>query len=199
MEEVPWKSSFATGFRAIDDDHKMLFSIVNNLIAETKAGEANNPRQIESLLEALENYVDTHFTREEQFLEKFGYPDLDAHRDSHDAFRHQIDTISKGYKLAADSVDLEKVCAFLVNWLSKHILVSDMEYVPYLKGEKKGAETDSRSPMQPVTVSVPAKAKNLIHELAYHLRRTPDVDKAVQQFNEARTGDAQKRTPFQKS
>lgn len=199
MEKMAWQQSFNTGIRVIDDDHKMLFSIVNNLIEEVNEATEIEPREIESLFEALVNYVDTHFAREEQFLEQFGYPELDAHRDKHDALRQQIDGIANDYKSAPDSIDLEKVCVFLINWLSQHILKSDMDYVPYVTGNKTGIEAGLRVRSQQVAVSVPRGTGNLVHELAYHLRHAKDVDTAVRHFNENHFGGLHKKRSFLKN
>jgi hemerythrin len=199
MEKMDWQASFNTGIRVIDEDHKMLFSIVNNLIDEVNSSADGEPREIESLLEALINYVDTHFAREEQFLEQFGYPELDTHRDTHDALRQQIDGIANDYKTQPDSVDLRKVCVFLINWLSQHILISDMDYVPYVTGDKTGTEPGLRARSQQVSVSVPRGTGNLVHELAYHLRHTKDVDAAVRHFNENHFSGFHKKRSFQKT
>jgi len=199
MRKMLWQETFATGVRAIDDDHKMLFSIVNNLITAVNADQPVDPRQIESLLEALVTYVDSHFAREEKFLEQFGYPKLDAHRDAHDGLRQQMDAICNDYQNSPDSMDLEKVCTFLMSWLGEHILKSDMDYVPYLKGEKNGKEGGLRDVSQQVTVSVPAGMGNLVHELAHHLRHAGDVDAGVRQFYDAHVSGAHKKRSFQKT
>jgi len=199
MRQMLWQESFATGVRVIDDDHKMLFSIVNNLISEVNAETPADPRQVESLFEALVKYVDSHFAREEQFLEQFGYPKLDAHRDSHDGLRRQLGAICIDYQNAPDNIDLEKVCTFLMSWLAEHILKSDMDYVPYLKGDKNAKETGLRAVSQQVTVSVPAGTGNLIHELAHQLRHAQDVDAAVRHFNDAHFSGDHKKRSFQKS
>ncbi len=199
MEKLTWQQAYSTGIRVIDDDHKMLFSIVNNLVSEVNGESTGDSRQIESLLEALVEYVDSHFAREELFLEQFGYPKLDEHRDRHDALRHQIDAISNDYQAAPDSIDLEKVCDFLINWLSQHILKSDMDYVPYLNGEKEGKEPGLRDTSQQVTVSVPMGTGRLIHELAHELRHAQDVDSAIRHFNDEHFSGSYRKRSFLKS
>ena len=199
MEKLDWQQVYATGIRVIDNDHKMLFSIVNNLVSEVNGETVSESRQIDSLLEALVEYVDSHFVREELFLEQFGYPKLDEHRDGHDALRHQVDAIANDYQTAPDSIDLEKVCDFLTKWLSEHILESDMDYVPYLNGEKKGMEPGLRDTSQQVTVSVPMGTGRLIHELAHELRHAQDIDAAIRHFNDAHFTGAYKKRSFLKS
>jgi len=199
MQKLDWQLAYATGIRVIDNDHKMLFSIVNNLVAEVNGETVSDSRHIESLLEALIEYVDSHFTREELFLEQFGYPKLDEHRDGHDALRRQIDAISDDYQTAPDSIDLEKVCDFLMKWLSEHILKSDMDYVPYLNGEKTGKEPGLRDTSQQVTVSVPMGSGHLIHELAHQLRHAQDIDAAIRHFNDAHLTGAYKKRSFRKT
>lgn len=195
MKQILWQDAFDTGIRVIDDDHKMLFSIVNNLIDEVHQGREGCERQIESLLDALSDYVDSHFAREELFLEQYGYPELNAHRDSHDDLRREIEGIAADYKEDAERIDLRKVCAFLALWLSDHILKSDLAYMPYLSGEKKGDKRAMRRTSQQVTVSIPMGTGNLIHELAHELRHGIDVDSAVRYFADRHfRGDYRKKT-----
>jgi len=199
MEKMNWREAYATGIRVIDDDHKMLFSIVNNLVSEVNAETASESRQIESLLEALVEYVDSHFAREELFLEQYGYPRLNEHRDGHDALRHQIDAICYDYHAAPEKIDLKKVCAFLMTWLSEHILESDMDYVPYLVGEKKGKGPELRGVSQQITVSVPVGTGRLIHELAHELRHVQDVDAAIRHFSDSHFSGVYKNRSFRKT
>jgi len=199
MKKMNWRQAYATGIRMIDDDHKMLFSIVNNLVDEVNEETASDPRQIGSLLEALTEYIDSHFSREELFLEQYGYPRLNEHRDGHDALRHQIDSISNDYQTTPDSIDLEKVCIFLTGWLSEHILKSDMDYVPYLNGEKKGKDPGLRQASQQVTVSVPTGTGRLIHELAHELRHAQDTDSAIRHFSDAHFSGVYRKRSFMKA
>jgi hemerythrin len=198
MERLAWKAAYATGIRVIDDDHKMLFSIINNLVSEVNSETEEDPRQVESLLEALVQYVGSHFAREELFLEQFGYPGLNEHRDGHDALRYQIDDISSDYKENPDNVDLGKVSVFLKSWLSEHILKSDMDYVPYLNGEKRSKDEGLRTVSQQVTVAVPVGRGRLIHELAHELRHSQDIDSAVRHFSDAHFSGAYRKRSFRK-
>jgi len=199
MKNLAWQDVYATGIRVIDDDHKMLFSIVNNLVSEVNAEKPVEPRQIDSLLRALTKYVDSHFSREERFLEQFGYPKLDEHRDGHDALRRQIDAISIDYYATPDKIDLEKVCEFLMKWLSQHILKSDMDYVPYLIGEKPGVALGLRENSRQVTVTVPPGCDHLIHELAHQLKHAQSIDSAVRRFNDGHFSDAPRKRNFAKT
>jgi len=185
MVKMVWRDAYSTGIRVIDEDHKMLFSIINNLVDEIDSGSTLDSRKISSVLEALNAYVASHFTREERFLEQFGYPELANHRHSHDALRNQLGTISNDYRTDPDSIDLQALSMFLMKWLSEHILKSDMDYVPYLLGKKTGVPSSSRSKSLQVTVSVPKDKTYLITEFANELRKSRDSDMAVKNFYDA--------------
>jgi len=185
MTKMIWEEAYRTGIRVIDEDHKMLFSIINNLIDETATKNPTMYREISSLLEALLTYVNSHFIREEHFLEQFGYPDIIAHRHMHDALRNQLHEIVNDFQNDPESINLKQLTKFLTKWLSDHILKSDMDYVPYLSGVKQGIPIASRNTTVRVTVSIPKNMSYLITELANQLIHSSDTDQAVRQFSDA--------------
>jgi len=185
MGKMIWEEAYRTGIRVIDEDHKMLFSIINNLIDETTTENPTMYREISSLLEALLTYVNSHFTREERFLEQFGYPDIIAHRRTHDTLRNQLHEIVNDFKNDPESINLNQLSTFLTKWLSDHILKTDMDYVPYLTGEKQGVTKASRNTTIKVIVSIEKDKSYLITELANELIKSSDTDQAVRQFHDS--------------
>lgn len=66
MEAFVWDDSYAVGEVQIDDEHRELVRIVNEVIAlsERNAGEA----ALAPLLDRLVRYAATHFRHEEAFM-----------------------------------------------------------------------------------------------------------------------------------
>ena len=89
-----------------------------------------NRRIAESVLDELLNYTIDHFSREERYLQKSGYPipDLCAHQLLHASFTDTIQEIRWQYQRGFRSKINREVLLFLRDWLSKHILVEDMKY-----------------------------------------------------------------------
>lgn len=132
---VTWQDSYALGLEEIDDQHKMLFDIMNRLwsaILQKAEGQV-----IAGILEDLERYTVLHFTEEETFMRSIAYPDFDAHIAYHRKFvRHLLE--EKAAAHAGQQVSLELI-HFLRDWLVNHILVEDKRYAAQFNTEKRSA------------------------------------------------------------
>lgn len=161
MNLFEWSQDYAVGIRLIDNDHRGLFETINALheAVQQESGEA----EIGNTLNALIRYVQEHFTREEHLMEEYGYPDFDNHKKTHRTFTRQVFAMQKVFEADNELVDLVKMVEFLRGWLIRHILQSDMEYVPYLLdvplAPQHGLTTSnamaSEQPMETLEVSVP--------------------------------------------
>ncbi len=129
MALLTWDSSYSVGVKAIDEQHKKLFNLINDLFDAMKAG--NGKGVIAEIIQELTNYTVYHFGYEEKLFEKFGYPDTAAHNKEHQNF---VETVSKFKKeFAEGSVLLSmEVMTFLKNWLQKHIKGTDQHYTVFL-------------------------------------------------------------------
>lgn len=70
MSKIEWKPEYSVGNAAIDDDHKALFSLVEELSTAGPSGAS-----MEDILSRLDDYVGYHFAREEDFMARGEYPD----------------------------------------------------------------------------------------------------------------------------
>ncbi len=133
MEHVAWDESMSVGVGILDDDHKRLLDMFNGLL---KTGVATRTKDdLIPLLQSLRDYTDVHFRREEAFMERHGFPDLEAHKAAH---RYFVDEVGKLTGELGDShammlrIDL---ILLLKDWLIEHIQTIDKRYQPYLVGE----------------------------------------------------------------
>lgn len=127
LEPIVWTEAHLVGLKAIDDDHRKLVLLFNELLAACSAGVGGNI--IERALDATIALTREHFAREERMLEATRYPRLEAHRREHRALLKQL--LSFGAQLtggAPMSVD-PNVAGFLREWAIRHILGHDQDYV----------------------------------------------------------------------
>ena len=68
-----------------DTQHQVLFEILE-LIGQPDSGP--------DVVARLQQYTETHFSLEEQYMETLAYPGLQEHRRAHDRFREEIATLS---------------------------------------------------------------------------------------------------------
>ncbi|WP_158240536.1 bacteriohemerythrin [Telmatospirillum siberiense] len=131
LEPIVWTNAHLIGNKAIDDDHRKLVLLFNELLAVCSAGA--DSAIIGRTLEAAITLTREHFNREEDVLQASGYPRLQAHRQEHQVLLKQL--VAFGAQLtggAPMSVD-PNVVGFLREWAIRHILGHDREYAAYLQ------------------------------------------------------------------
>ncbi|MCG8615285.1 MAG: bacteriohemerythrin, partial [Desulfobacterales bacterium] len=127
---MPWGDKLKIGLTSVDDQHKELVAMVNELhrAMKMKVGA----KEAGSILERLAEYTVYHFKYEEDLFDTHGYPETDAHKRIHKDLVDKVlgfkDEFDSGK--AALSMDLMD---FLMTWLKDHILKTDSDYVPFLK------------------------------------------------------------------
>jgi len=130
MALFEWKDSFSVGIDSIDEDHRGLINIINELFDAISHGMAKE--RIFSDLAKLIDYTKTHFKREETFFEKTNYPLLEEHKQQHDAFIKKINDLQNDFEKGNQTISVE-LLKFLTDWLVNHILSSDRKYKEHFK------------------------------------------------------------------
>lgn len=141
MVFMPWSDDYLVGIAAIDQDHKTLFTLVNRLHQRVEKGEDEDA--IGEALDGLIDYIDTHFAREERYMEECGYPDLVGHTRKHRSLARTVHSLKIMFDDDPPALSSDEILSFLRDWLTNHILKSDMDYVPYVTGRKKGRFMDT--------------------------------------------------------
>ncbi len=136
MACAQWNDDYSLGIKAIDDQHKKLFGMINKLCSVL--GEDSNPRSFmgkgvqknvtEEILGEMTEYASNHFFLEENFFEEFKYEKKGEHMAQHELFRLKVHSLKEDLEKGKESVALDTL-AFLSNWFVEHILHYDREYV----------------------------------------------------------------------
>ena len=133
MPLMSWNDKMSVGVGVIDEDHKKLVSMVNNLYDGIQAGKGKDT--VGPVLDGLIDYTKMHFAREEKFFAQTAYPDSAAHKKEHEALTKQVADVQAKFKAGATSTLSLEVMNFLKNWLINHIQGSDKKYGPHLNGK----------------------------------------------------------------
>jgi len=72
---VVWDEKYATGIQLIDDQHKELFSLTNELFHACLSGEEALKGVFKETMERMVAYVRFHFGAEQELLQRVKYPD----------------------------------------------------------------------------------------------------------------------------
>ena len=136
MTKIEWKSSYSVGIQKLDDQHKVLIRIINDLDDAQRSGG-----EIVKIFDELHHYVKEHFSYEEQLMEQAGYQDIEEHKKGHRGFEQWLASVELTFNSGGGSAFYvaETVSEFLRNWLVQHILVDDMAYAPVIGDSKKTA------------------------------------------------------------
>lgn len=130
---MQWKDEFSVGVDAFDQDHKILFDLVNQFELSQTTGKSNE--HVAAVLDTLVDYTKTHFKREEDMMVKYDYSGLAEHRHAHDRLAKQVEDFCKLYESGDHSIANDLI-AFMNNWLQIHILEEDMDYKATLGGKE---------------------------------------------------------------
>lgn len=129
MNQFAWSQEFSVGVDEIDEQHKMLFELLDRLFLA--AVKREDQQLTVEVLASLIDYTKTHFALEERLLEESGYPALPGHRLDHQHFIEQVNAMAHKFHVEDRSVTLDLI-NFLRNWLQNHIRRSDMAYAAHL-------------------------------------------------------------------
>ncbi|SIO35376.1 bacteriohemerythrin [Halodesulfovibrio marinisediminis] len=127
-----WNNDLSVGINSIDDQHKVLVSLINELHAAMKARRSHN--ELLDVIDNLKNYTVTHFGYEEDLFAKHGYPDTKEHVEQHRKFVSEVVDFENGVRSGKLTVTMD-VMKFLKNWLTHHIKGTDKQYSGFLSSK----------------------------------------------------------------
>jgi len=129
----PWRNEFNLNINEMDMQHRELVRIISDLQQAVRDGEGKE--RLGDILGSLLAYTDNHFAAEEKLMRKHGYPGYNEHKSKHIKMRAKVQSLIWDYNGGRVTMSFS-VLTFLQDWLSKHILGTDMKYATYLN--KKG-------------------------------------------------------------
>jgi hemerythrin len=138
MAFMNWQPDFSVGSPALDDQHKGLIELINELHTATLRGQVRT--EMQRIFGELIQYTETHFSCEEGLMRQTSYPRYLAHRVQHVQFVHKLQELFVQAKAMKFTVSMD-LLLFLKTWLSEHILGTDQELAPHLKAAR-GADPE---------------------------------------------------------
>ena len=129
MAIITWNDEFSVGIQLIDDQHKRLIEIINEL--HDAMGKGEGAKAQAHILAELVDYTAAHFKEEEKLFDLYDYPEKFAHKAVHDKLTQQVIDFQKDYENGKTIISLV-LMNFLKNWLMDHILNVDKRYTEFL-------------------------------------------------------------------
>ncbi len=122
----------ATGVNEIDDQHKELFRIINELLYACNQGKGKE--EVNKTIQFLDYYIIQHFETEEKAMQKSGYQEYTSHRAQHAQFIKNLSDLKKEIELEGVGVNIViKTNHLVVDWLVNHIRKTDIQLCANLK------------------------------------------------------------------
>jgi circadian clock protein KaiC len=143
-----WTSKMSVNEDKIDSQHKSLLEEINELISSLNPESSVSANR--KALHFLSNYIKEHFSYEEDYMNRIGFPGLEKHKRMHHGFVNFFNKFSKKFntslyeklrpgQFTSDKlVRLANECKkFLGDWLVNHIIRVDNAYAQYALKNKK--------------------------------------------------------------
>jgi hemerythrin len=135
---IQWTPDLKVGVEQIDDQHKELFRIIDELLEAMRLGRGK--AEVARTLKFLETYAIEHFGLEERTMVAQRYPGYAGHKGEHEAFIRDFLELKKQHEENGATTGLvieinNRVCA----WLRNHIGRTDRALGAFLLSRPGGA------------------------------------------------------------
>jgi hemerythrin len=130
---MEWKPGYDIGVDFIDKQHRQLVEIISRLEASL-ATDAEN-KEMGGALKFLVDYTHQHFSEEEEFMLKTGFPRYEKQKALHKDFIQQVIEVLLKLK-RGESIRPREFIKFLTDWLVNHILDEDKKIAEFVAEQK---------------------------------------------------------------
>lgn len=138
IEVFPWNKNFDVGIPLIDEQHKKLVSLLNQL-ASHLAYQSDIPT-LNTVFKELTDYAVYHFQTEENLWHQF-FPEDELeikHKQMHNSFMTEVLKLKEEEKITPLEQVVEDILSFLTHWLVFHILDSDKRMAKVVQAVQSG-------------------------------------------------------------
>lgn len=119
---VAWDESLSVGIDTIDEHHRYLFDLINDLyeVVSHKGGA----REVARLVKSTDIYAKVHFRTEEKMMQHYGYAGINLQEQQHHEFEAKIREFYEELHLNPLVAQFD-VLSYLRDWLIQHIRIED--------------------------------------------------------------------------
>ena len=125
MRFKEWDNSFSVNISAMDDDHVRLVQKLRTIYDAISVGRGKEV--VSPLIDNLQNYASTHFSREEKLLLERNHPDIDQQISQHKLFLEKVHHFKTHFEQENRPIAIS-LLSFLNQWVLNHISKLDMNY-----------------------------------------------------------------------
>ncbi|SCA57342.1 hypothetical protein MTBPR1_50098 [Candidatus Terasakiella magnetica] len=130
MTILQWDDAFLLGEPSLDQQHKVLVQLINELSTAMDTSAQEGPDS-DFVLAELASHLYAHMDYEEQLFEDRGFSELLSHKLLHEKYRQIFHDLYLAFK-DEDRPDKIQVLQKMVEWVENHIAKEDAKFKPYL-------------------------------------------------------------------
>ncbi len=142
MAYFEWADDLVIDGGPIDQDHRLLVDLVNELHTATSQGCGH--AVIASILQRTVDSTRAHLTREEELMARKGFPDLEKHKQGHRAFLESLQGLQQRLNEGSITVAAQ-LSMVLRDWLSLHIRRNDKELLKFERLRQREQQRQRRT------------------------------------------------------
>ena len=129
-ELIKWSPTLACGVRMIDEQHKGLVKLLNDLFNHATGDEKQEHEYFNKVIKEAVEYVTVHFATEEKIMRATSFSGFAEHKRAHESFIYNVLCNIKDYQ-ENNRTSLAGFTKFLKEWVLSHIAVMDKQYFEY--------------------------------------------------------------------
>jgi len=131
-ELISWSPTFACGVKAIDDQHKGLIDLVNDMFNHVTGNDKEEHEYFNRVIKEAVNYIKVHFATEENIMKATKYGGFFEHKRAHEHFILTVVESIQDYN-DGKKYTLVSFTKFLKEWILSHVAVMDKQYFEHFK------------------------------------------------------------------
>ncbi|MFZ5799128.1 MAG: hemerythrin [Desulfobulbus sp.] len=125
MALIQWNDSLSVNIAEIDQQHRKLISLINDLNEAMSKGQGRTV--VGKIIQGLTEYTKSHFALEERYFVAFNYPETSRHKKEHAEFIAKVSEFRDEYEKGRLALSID-VMNYLSDWLRHHIKGVDKKY-----------------------------------------------------------------------
>jgi len=129
-ETLIWTKSMRVGIDALDEDHQVLVSLINQILKDVGGDPC-----MEDTVSKLIDYTRYHFRRKEAVMEACGYSDLSLHRQHHRDVAGKVADLAEAWRRDHNAESLDNLRRFLRTGMFDQTIKADAKISLKAKGK----------------------------------------------------------------
>jgi len=129
---VQWTEKFSCGIKLIDEQHKGLVDLVNEMFNHATGNKVQERDYFNRVIQEAVNYVKTHFATEEKIMIATKFEGYAEHKKEHESFIRAVVENIRDFE-SGKRLTLSSFSRFLKEWVLSHIALMDKQYFDYFK------------------------------------------------------------------